>query len=257
MLIPAAGEKVMPEKWCKTPKHMLREKVIEFIIKKRTPASFLELGAGTGEITKFFLERGFNGVCYDLSQNNRKILSKNLFKYQDSLLVVEDLHCLENKSFDFLFAFEVLEHVPNDIDVLNMWTSFLKSGGEVLLSVPAHMKKFSMDDEAFGHVRRYEKEGLFKLLKESGYVNVKIYNYGFPLGNLSRMISTKLFKPRAELAKLSQSERSFKSGVERAETVNRFSFLFNKMLLFPFLYIQFLFLIFDLSDGYIVTAKKK
>lgn len=246
------------KKWKKTPKHIMRESCVKYIIKNWTPSEFIEMGSGTGAMTRIFLERNYQGVCYDLGEENRNIIKENLSEFKNVLQVIDSFDEIpEQKQFAYLFAFEVLEHIENDLGALKKWSQFHQAGGKLLISVPAHMQKYSEEDEAVGHIRRYEKTELIKLLENSGYHHIQVLNYGFPLTNLTRIVSIQIQKKLAKDKSLSPEEKSIKSGVERVNIVNRIAFLFNAITLFPFLLLQPLFFNQDWGDGYVVCAEKK
>lgn len=248
----------MEKTWVRTPKHILRTKCIEYLSHTWLPGSFVEFGAGTGDITSLFLDKGYYGKCYDLGERNREILRANLVAYGSQAEVVDSQGMLGNVQFDYLFAFEVLEHIMNDEEVLSEWSQHLKDGGKVLISVPAHQGKFSEEDNWAGHVRRYEKSQLVDLLENAGYTSITILNYGFPLGNLTRWVSRLIHRNvREEEVCLSTEERSIKSGVERVGGVTRLAFLFNGALMIPFGLLQRLFFRRDWGDGYVACAVKK
>jgi SAM-dependent methyltransferase len=92
------------------------------------------------------------------------------------------LEALPHESFDLLCAFEVLEHVEDDDAELRSWRDRLRPGGWLLLSVPAHEKRFGPADRRVGHFRRYEPDGLAALLTETGFESPRLVTYGFPLG---------------------------------------------------------------------------
>ena len=87
-------------------------------------------------------------------------------------------------SFDYVMAFEVLEHIKDDKAVLGEWASWLKPGGRLLLSVPAHQKCWNSSDVWAGHFRRYEKKQLLSLLESTGFSVNLLECYGFPVGNI-------------------------------------------------------------------------
>lgn len=246
----------MNKKWSRTPKHIMRRACIKYIIKKWKPSSFIEFGAGTGDVTSIFLDKGYSGVCYDLGKENRNILRDNLSVYSGQVDVVDEVESQGQNKYDYLFAFEVLEHIGDDAQVLSEWTKYLKKGGKVLISVPAHMSKYSKDDEFVGHVRRYEKDELSHLLEKAGYKDIEILNHGFPLGNFTRLIAGILHKLKGGDNDLTPEERSIKSGVERVGLANKVSFLFNDVSMAPFLLLQKLFYRKDLGDGFVAYATK-
>ena len=186
------------DQWVETPMYLLREDCLRRVTKDWQGGSFLEIGAGTGRMTREFLDRGFSGTCYDLGDANRDILRQNLTDYGEQARVVDTIADLPTASFDFVFAFEVLEHIEDDGDALARWTSFLKPGGRLLLSVPAHMAKFSAEDRSVGHIRRYERDELATLIANVGCTNVDIKTYGFPLASATRRGNQWLSKRRGD-----------------------------------------------------------
>jgi SAM-dependent methyltransferase len=244
--------------WCRTPKHILRMHCLLDMLKDIEPVNFLEMGSGTGDFTKIFLDKGLSGTCYDPGDENRKILGRNLFSYANSVQIVDSLAEIEHKKYGSLLAFEVLEHIENDMEALRQWSKYLTEGGLLLLSVPAHMKKYSNEDRRVGHLRRYEKAALYDLVSNAGFGNIKISNYGYPLGNITRLMSM-LFAGRyyEKDKSMSMKERSIKSGAERVGLLNRISFLFNEFTMAPFLLVQRFFYDSDLGDGYVLSATKR
>jgi SAM-dependent methyltransferase len=84
--------------------------------------------------------------------------------------------------FDLVCAFEVLEHIEDDEKALLEWTEHLRPGGWLLLSVPAHQHRYAAWDEAVGHFRRYDPDKLAELARKIGLEDVKVREYGAPLG---------------------------------------------------------------------------
>jgi len=240
----------------KQPKLVLRESCIFDVAGTWEPASFLETGAGTGKMTQLFLDRGFHGACYELGQRSREMLRQNLLTEGDRIRVVDDLAELSPESFDYLFSFEVLEHIENDESVLAEWTRHLKRGGRLLISVPSHMHKYGKSDEIVGHVRRYEKTGLTAMLERCGYSDIQIASYGFPLTEITRRVSNWLVRNEKAHEGLSMEQRSTQSSYRRPGVIDRAVALFGGGLTWPFCFIQRLFYRTDLGDGYVVYARK-
>lgn len=72
-------------------------------------------------------------------------------------------------SFDAVFAFEVIEHVEDDIDLLAEMARVGRPGGLLLLSTPVHANKWSPLDDACGHVRREAPAVLFDKIGRAGF----------------------------------------------------------------------------------------
>jgi SAM-dependent methyltransferase len=246
------------EQWRPTPKFILRNACIDRAIAEWLPGDFFEAGAGTGTLTRTFLERGFTGTCYDITAETRDVLRRNLAGWGDAVRVVDDLGDVEGEAFEYLFAFEVLEHIEHDLDALQQWTKLLRPGGRLLVSVPAHQRKYGRDDASVGHVRRYERDELEQLLASAGYDDVDILNYGFPLGNVTRVTRSLIDDVRRRGAGDDRSyvQRSVDSGVKSSGDVLKVSPLVNRRTLAPFVALQSRFFRRELGDGFVATGVK-
>jgi len=76
----------------------------------------------------------------------------------------------------------VLEHIEDDAGAVKEWAARLRPGGWLLLSVPAHQRRFGPWDELVGHFRRYDPAAMTTLLANCGFTDIAIRQYGFPLG---------------------------------------------------------------------------
>ncbi len=65
-------------------------------------------------------------------------------------------------------AYNVLEHIPDDVAALRAFRGLLRPGGAVILVVPAFPSAMSDFDRAIGHFRRYTKRSLRAALTEAG-----------------------------------------------------------------------------------------
>jgi SAM-dependent methyltransferase len=75
----------------------------------------------------------------------------------------------EDGSFGAALAFEVLEHVEDDVTLLDEMARVVRPGGLLVLSTPVHASKWSPLDDACGHVRRDEPEVLFDKVRAAGF----------------------------------------------------------------------------------------
>ncbi|HUG09896.1 MAG TPA: class I SAM-dependent methyltransferase [Opitutaceae bacterium] len=74
----------------------------------------------------------------------------------------------DDESFDLVTAFDVIEHVEDDLRVFGELTRVLKPDGHLLFSVPLHPTFWTAFDEHVGHARRYEPAALQALLESHG-----------------------------------------------------------------------------------------
>lgn len=88
---------------------------------------------------------------------------------------------LADSSVNLLCAFDVLEHLDDDIQGLSEFQRVLQRGGLLLLNVPAYRFLWSEHDEALLHRRRYTASELHSKLTRSGFhVLRRSYTVFFP-----------------------------------------------------------------------------
>lgn len=240
--------------WVSTPAYKIRKKIILNYLKGRETKirNFLEIGVGGGDLIKDLEQISVTGEGIDISSeaiNEIKKLHSNKIKiYQKNFFDMEE----ENK-YDLIIGLELIEHLPDDLRALKKINELLKNKGLIIISVPAHKKKWSILDVWAGHYRRYEKRNLIEKLEKQNFKIKKLYNYGFPLLNILLFIRKKIMDP--DSAKGSLENNTKKSGIDRG-LEKKFKFFFNDFFIFPFYMLQKLFLLANLGPGYIVIAQK-
>ena len=75
----------------------------------------------------------------------------------------------EDKTFDVIIASDVLEHIDEDQTALTEWNRVLKTGGILIIFVPAFQFLWSSHDKINHHYRRYTKSALVKKLADSNF----------------------------------------------------------------------------------------
>jgi len=106
------------------------------------------------------------------------------FKAEKQILATLDQDGIPKKAYDTVVCSNVLEHIEDDAGALEAWARRLRPGGWLLLSVPAHQSRYSAADELVGHYRRYDPEPMAALLRQAGFAEVELREYGMPLGYL-------------------------------------------------------------------------
>jgi SAM-dependent methyltransferase len=162
----------------------LRYDVIVRLLAARTGThSILEIGAGGGALGSRLAER-YEYVGLEPDADSFATASRRLDASPGAgtVLTIPAEDYRPDRLFDVVAAFEVLEHIEDDVGALLSWHRFLKPNGSVLLSVPAWRSKWGALDEKAGHVRRYDPSDLERVLRSSGFGTIAISLYGFPLG---------------------------------------------------------------------------
>lgn len=72
------------------------------------------------------------------------------------------------RQFDLVLALDVLEHIEEDGDAVADTFSLLKTGGFLVVTVPALPSLWSNHDVINEHYRRYTRRGLLNLLRPHG-----------------------------------------------------------------------------------------
>lgn len=84
-----------------------------------------------------------------------------------------------DKSFDFVSALDILEHVKDDKQAISEISRILKKEGLVMITVPHRMRFYTNQDKLIGHYRRYEKNHLISLFEDSKLKLLKFFGvYG-------------------------------------------------------------------------------
>lgn len=252
-----SGEKVFH-----TPSYILRRRIILHLLRRFKPGSFLEIGCGRGDLLPHLARLGFDGIGLEISPEALPLAREAIRPYEHKLRIVADEDVLGTRLFGYVFAFEVLEHIHDDAGALINWRKWLDPSGWLIITVPAHMKSWTVSDEAVGHYRRYERDALCRLLKDCGYSVDVFWSYGFPLTALTRRARPLLYKLRskAHYGK-SQTELTLHSSLESALDISAlgkqadFVISLIEGIGFTFHLSQLPFQRFDIGDGYIVACR--
>jgi SAM-dependent methyltransferase len=75
----------------------------------------------------------------------------------------------DDGTFDLVTAFDVVEHMDDDLAGLSEMQRVLRPGGRVLLFVPTFMFLWGLQDEVSNHRRRYRLPQLRRVLEQAGF----------------------------------------------------------------------------------------
>lgn len=250
--------------WVPAPSYLLRRDRILRLLRAMQPGMTLEVGCGAGALMGDLVRLGYSCEAIETSPDARKLVAAFHTDDPDIRIHAEASGAWINR-FDYVLAFEVLEHIENDHAALVQWASWIKPAGHVLVSVPAHRKRWSASDVWAGHFRRYEREDLRRLLENCGFKVLAIECYGFPLANIVEPLRAWLHKRAMEgdrnagSSTQSQTYKSMRSGTERKFEARFYrlqsGFVGSTIVRINFA-LQSLFIRTELGTGYLALAQK-
>jgi SAM-dependent methyltransferase len=175
--------------------------LIRRIVKPPAGAEILEIGCGTGH--NFPMLGAFGHVdALELDDEMRAYAEKRLGREVMSAPLPE-LAGVQDRGYDVIGAFDVIEHIDDDRSALATIATKLKAGGKFVMTVPAHQWMWSAHDLVNHHKRRYSKRSLRELIEGSplrletvGYFNSLL----FPAAVAERVASKARGKDEASLS---------------------------------------------------------
>ena len=261
---PVLGPALPELGWVPAPRYLLRRDRILRIAREFPAGELLEIGCGSGALLDDLTRLGHACQAIETSPEARA-LAAVLLKDHPQVLVHSAAQSAWDRCFDYVLAFEVLEHIEDDRGALSTWASWLKPNGCLLISVPAHQRRWSASDVWAGHYRRYEQEQLKCLFQACGFQVQQIECYGFPLANIIAPLRNWMYgralrrDEETSVAAGDKAGNTRRSGSER--TVETWfyplqaSFVGTSAIKLS-LSIQDLFIRTELGNGYLVTARK-
>ncbi|SPE45737.1 Methyltransferase domain family [Candidatus Sulfotelmatobacter sp. SbA7] len=129
----------------------------------------IEVGAGIGSNTPFLDPIGgepggdHRWVCLEpdpllLAQLTKTLKETTSRQYETLCGTLQTVD--GSQRFDTIIYIDVLEHIANDREELNIAADRLRPGGRIIVLAPAHQWLFSPFDAAIGHFRRYNRSML-------------------------------------------------------------------------------------------------
>ncbi|MEA2342516.1 MAG: hypothetical protein QOF63_685 [Thermoanaerobaculia bacterium] len=127
----------------------------------------LEVGAGTGYTAHTLMEAGYENLSIGEMHKSGLLYAR---AYGLERLYQFDLRTPPfREHFDVVALFDVLEHIADDELAVKNIHHMLRSGGRVILTVPAHRWLWSRIDELSGHHRRYNRKAIALLFERAGF----------------------------------------------------------------------------------------
>lgn len=157
----------------------------------------LEVGAGMGGTTQILCKSNHRRwLCLEPDPDLAQVISNSIDQgYLPDFCWVKNgtLKDLEEiEKFDSLVYIDVLEHIKNDRDEIQLASNYLKQGGYLIILCPAHQWLFTPFDQALGHYRRYNKKTLSSIMPDT--LNCQQLIYLDSVGSLASLGNRLLLK---------------------------------------------------------------
>ncbi|MGH8518667.1 MAG: class I SAM-dependent methyltransferase [Panacagrimonas sp.] len=165
------------------PRRRLLMRLVEQHLTAACDGGVLDVGCGSGRFAQALRERGHRAYGVDphasAATSNDGWIATGL---AESLPFASD-------RFAMVTALDSLEHV-DDVAALEEIARVLRTGGWLVASVPAHAWLWSERDIRAGHLRRYDRAGLQRSIRDAGFEITRTLGYQFfllPLLATSRL----------------------------------------------------------------------
>jgi ubiquinone/menaquinone biosynthesis C-methylase UbiE len=179
-------------------------------VKKISPyigKDVLEVGAGIGATTMAFKNVPHDSwICIEPDT----LLCEKILQRKNTgeiAINVKVLNCTVEKlmgknKFDTILYIDVLEHIKNDREELEIAFNLLKEGGRIIILSPAHNYLYSPFDKKIGHYRRYNKKLLSEIIPSGMMIKTLHFmdSVGFFASLANRLILKQSDPSRAQVA---------------------------------------------------------
>jgi len=133
----------------------------DFVTSESAPPTALDLGCGSGNLTRHLLSLGFAVTAADVSPKFLELVQKRFASEKLSVMQLngEDLAGLDDGSIDFIATYSVLHHVPDYLGAIAEFGRVVAPGGVVYLDHEQHERYWQGDpilDEFYARAKPYD-----------------------------------------------------------------------------------------------------
>jgi SAM-dependent methyltransferase len=211
--------------------------------------TLLEAGCGAGALLAALCGRGFTGIGIDPSPDAIALAEQTLEPYLRSgrcRLLRTTLEELDPAlgPVDVGLSMMTVEHLEDDVGFVRRLAAHVRAGGQVLIGVPGRRDRWSFEDEVVGHLRRYERQDLLRLLRAAGLEQVDVWSVSVPVSNLLFRFGSFLVRRATppEVLRQTRHEQTAASGIRLVPFKTCFPpasrLVLNPVVLFPLCWLQ-------------------
>ena len=192
--------------------------------------AILDAGCGTGGLLCQLAESPISATLFGIDKCPRALDFATTKTNERLICSTVDHMPFNNEVFDIILCIDVLYHnAVDEKNALNESFRCLRSGGYLLLHVPAYQWLFSGHDRQVHTKRRYTSSTLSRILTDAGFVNVTV-GYRLSLLFPAMVISRKLFNStRSDVQRIPECLNRLLYAITNLEST-----ITNKGIYFPF-----------------------
>jgi len=180
--------------WFRGRRAILKSAIDSFFQVTGQPKDIFEIGCGNGGNLPLLANYG---KLFAVEMNDaalKRSASRGIAQIEKGYL--PDSLPFDDKAFDLVAAFDVIEHIDDDLKSIQVIHARLNPNGLLVLTVPAYNMLWSPHDELSHHKRRYTSAQIISVIETAGFkVLYKSYfnTLLFPLAVLNILLS-RIFK---------------------------------------------------------------
>lgn len=197
-----------------------RRQIISQLITRKKEQKILDIGFGTGETMSYLKKILFNPDLYGVDTSPVAVRFAKSRGHKNAKRGSATELPYKAKTFDTVFALDVIEHIEDDQKVVDEMFRVLKPGGEAIVTVPGLPFIWSKHDSGQGHKRRYTRRRLVKLAKKAGFKVEFISYFNFILSPL--IIFIRLIGRLKPFSGLNEYDSKLNYDLSRKKIINFF-----------------------------------
>ena len=172
--------------WVRSRNRLLKSMIRNYSARLVAP-KFLEIGCGTGA----FIEALASEVNLNITGSEIYIKGLHYAKRRQpkvEFIQYDAQQGILPEKFDIIAAFDVIEHIDDDVATIANIYDMLTDGGYFIVTVPQHKFLWSKLDQIVKHKRRYSRRELLEKLEQQGFTVVRRTSFLFVLFPLMAVV---------------------------------------------------------------------